>query len=69
MTSKSNSTWMVLAAALVASLWFSEASAAKGSFEQTLTVDAPILLDVSTGSGSINVQTGAAGKVEIVGRI
>lgn len=69
MTSKSSSTWIVLAVALVASLWFSEANAAKGSFEQTLTVDAPILLDVSTGSGSINVQTGAAGRVEIVGHI
>jgi hypothetical protein len=69
MTLKSNSTWMLLALLLVASLWFSEAHAAKGSFEQTLNVDEPILLDVSTGSGSITVQSGPAGRVEIIGHI
>jgi hypothetical protein len=69
MTLKSNSTWLALAVALIASLWFSEAHAAKGSFEQTLSVDEPILLDVSTGSGSITVESGPAGRVEIVGHI
>src|SRR5210317_2040317 len=69
MTFKSNTTWVVLAVALIASLWFSEARAAKGSFEQTLNVDEPILLDVSTGSGSITVQSGPAGTIEIIGHI
>lgn len=69
MTFKGNSTWMILAVALIASLWFSEAHAAKGSFEQTLGVDEPILLDVKTGSGSITVETGPAGRVGIVGHI
>ena len=69
MTLKSNSTWLALAVALIASLWFSEANAAKGSFEQTLSVDEPILLDVSTGSGSITVESGPAGRVEIVGHV
>lgn len=69
MTLKSNSTWIALALALVASLWFSEAQAAKGSFEQTLSVDEPILLNVSTGSGSITIQAGSAGRVEITGHI
>jgi len=69
MTLKSNSTWMLLGLLLVASLWFSEAHAAKGSFEQILNVDEPIILDVSTGSGSIKVETGAAGRVEIIGYI
>lgn len=69
MTLKSNSTWLALAVALIASLWYSEANAAKGSFEQTLSVDEPILLDVSTGSGSITIESGPAGQVEIVGRV
>jgi hypothetical protein len=69
MTIKSNSTWLALAAALIASLWFSEAHAAKGSFEQSLAVDEAILLDVSTGSGSITVESGPVGKVEIVGHV
>ena len=69
MNFKSNSTWIILACALVASLWFSEAQAAKGSFEQSLAVDEAITLDVSTGSGSITVQSGASGRVEIVGHI
>jgi hypothetical protein len=69
MTLKSNPTWMLLALLLVASLWFSEAHAAKGTFEQTLSVDEAIFLDVSTGSGSITVQSGPAGRVEIVGHI
>jgi len=66
---KSNATWLVLVIALVASLWVSEARAAKGSFEQTLNVDDAILLDVSTGSGSIDIRTGTSGKVEIIGHI
>jgi len=66
---KSNATWLVLAVALVASLWVSEARAAKGSFEQTLNVDDAILLDVTTGSGSIDIRTGTSGKVEIIGHI
>ncbi len=69
MNPKSNSTWILLAFALLASLWFSEAQAAKGSFEQTLDVDEPVVLDVSTGSGSITVQGGPAGRVEIVGHV
>ncbi len=69
MNPKSNSTWILLAFALLASLWFSEAQAAKGSFEQTLDVDGPVVLDVSTGSGSITVQSGPAGRVEIVGHV
>lgn len=69
MSFKTNTTWVLLGAALVASLWASEARAAKGSFEQTVAVDEAILLDVSTGSGSIDVRTGPAGKVEIVGHI
>ncbi|RZV39368.1 MAG: hypothetical protein EX272_00160 [Chromatiales bacterium] len=69
MNLKSNGSWIVLGVALVASLWASEARAAKGSFEQTLSVDEPILLDVSTGSGSIIIEAGAVDRVEIVGHV
>lgn len=69
MNNKSNATWVVLGVALVASLWFSEARAATGSFEQTLNVGDAILLDVTTGSGSITIQSGAGGQVEIIGHI
>jgi len=54
---------------LFASLWATDAVAAKGSFERTLTVDETILLDVSTGSGSITVSSGESGTVEVIGRI
>jgi hypothetical protein len=38
---------------------------AQGHFERTLTVSGPVDMDVETGSGSINVRPGAAGRVEI----
>ena len=60
---------LVIVSALIVSLWAGEAHAAKGQFEQTLSVDESILLDVSTGSGSITVSSGASGTVEIIGRI
>jgi len=66
---KSNGLWIVLSVALVASLWASEAHAAKDTFEQTLSVDEPILLDVSTGSGSITIEAGAVDRVEIIGHV
>ena len=40
-----------------------------GSFDRTLTVAEPVELDVRTGSGSIEVRAGAAGKVEVHGEI
>jgi len=70
MNLKSSGLWIVLGVALVASLWASEARAArKGSFEQTLSVDEAVLLDVSTGSGTITVQAGTGNTVEIVGHV
>lgn len=69
MNLKSNGLWIVLGFALVASLWASEARAAKGTFEQTLSVDEPIYLDVTTGSGSITIEAGAVDRVEIVGHV
>jgi hypothetical protein len=40
-----------------------------GSFDRTLTVTAPVDLEVRSGSGSIEVRTGQAGRVEISGRV
>lgn len=42
---------------------------AEGHFERTLKVTGPVELDVSTGSGSINVRTGDASTVRVYGTI
>jgi putative adhesin len=46
-----------------------KAQQAKGSFQRTLTVAGPVDLEVLTGSGSVDVRTGQAGRVEIAGRV
>lgn len=45
------------------------AQAAEGSFDRTLHVSGPVNLDVTTGSGSIQVRTGASGEVQVHGHI
>jgi DUF4097 and DUF4098 domain-containing protein YvlB len=45
------------------------AQSVQGSFDRTLTVSGPVELDVSTGSGSIELRTGAAGSLHVIGRI
>jgi hypothetical protein len=42
---------------------------ATGTFDRMLNVGEPLELDVQTGSGSIDVRAGAAGKVEVHGEI
>ena len=42
---------------------------AQGTFERTLTVNGPVDLSVRTGSGSIQIRTGAGDRVQILGRI
>src|SRR5437667_12269065 len=44
-------------------------AAAEGSFERTLKVTGPLELDVSTGSGHIDVRTGDSSTVRIRGTI
>ncbi len=44
-------------------------ASAEGSFQRTLQVSGPVNLDVSTGSGNIQVRTGGSGQVEVIGRI
>jgi hypothetical protein len=45
------------------------ARSAEGSFDRTLKVTGPVDLDVTTGSGSVTVRSGAAGAVRIHGEI
>lgn len=54
---------------LAASLFAADARAADGAFEERLAVDRPILLDVSTGSGSIDIVAGEGDEVFIRGEI
>ena len=42
---------------------------AQGTFERTLTVNGPVDLSIRTGSGSIQVRTGAGNQVQIRGRV
>src|SRR5271166_2821920 len=44
-------------------------ASAEGSFQRTLQVTGPVSIDLATGSGSVNVRTGASGQVEISGHI
>lgn len=62
----------LLAFALAALLWFSAMpaqAAARGSFQRTLNVTGPVDLDVRTGSGDIEVRSGAVNSVQVTGRI
>jgi DUF4097 and DUF4098 domain-containing protein YvlB len=43
--------------------------AVEGSFERTLKVSGPVDLDVNTGSGDIEVRSGAVGSVQVTGHI
>lgn len=45
------------------------AFSAEGSFDRTLNVTGPVRLDVSTGSGSIQVRTGSSNQVHVTGHI
>src|SRR5438034_10043557 len=45
------------------------AAYAEGSFQRTLQVTGPVNLDVSTGSGSIQIRTGGTNQVQVTGHI
>jgi DUF4097 and DUF4098 domain-containing protein YvlB len=44
-------------------------ASAEGSFQRTLQVNGPVSIDLTTGSGSVNVRTGSSGEVQITGRV
>jgi hypothetical protein len=45
------------------------AASSEGSFQRTLQVSGPVNLDLTTGSGSVNVRTGSSSQVEVTGHI
>ncbi|MGH9805248.1 MAG: DUF4097 family beta strand repeat-containing protein [Candidatus Acidiferrales bacterium] len=53
----------------IATLPASARVVAEGTFERTLAVTGPVDLGVKTGSGSISVRAGEAGRVRVVGTI
>ncbi len=57
-----------LAVAAILLPWMAVA-AEEGSFDRTLSVTGPVQLEVRTGSGSVEVTTGASGSVEVHGVI
>jgi hypothetical protein len=44
-------------------------ASAEGSFTRTLPVTGPVNLDLTTGSGSVNVRTGRSSQVLVTGHI
>ncbi|HXP17870.1 MAG TPA: DUF4097 family beta strand repeat-containing protein [Terriglobales bacterium] len=48
--------------------WPAEA-AAEGSFQRTLQVTGPVRMDLTTGSGNVEVRTGDASQVQVTGHI
>jgi len=62
------SAWPALVV-LVAICPMSAYAATEGSFDRTLNVSGTVYLDVSTGSGSIDIRRGASNRVEVHGRI
>ena len=61
--------WLTLLALAAAPALAGSVFSAEGSFERTLTVTGPVALDVTTGSGNIQIRTGESGRVRVVGRI
>ena len=50
-------------------VWATDVLAADGAFEERLTFDGPIVLDVATGSGSIDIRPGTVNEALIRGEI
>ena len=57
------------AAALICLLSPPAFGSAEGSFQRTLHVTGPVNLDLSTGSGNVQVRTGSSGEVQVTGHI
>jgi len=56
-------------AAMVCLLSLPAAASAEGTFQRTLQVTGPVTLNLTTGSGSVNVHTGGSGHVKVTGHI
>ena len=69
MNSTPNIRVLALCGILLSGFWAANASGATGTFQETLSVDGPLILDVSTGSGSIEIISGDSQRVEVTGHI
>ena len=70
MSYKRDTTLTLAACFIVACLQTLPASAsAEGSFQRTLQVNGPVGIDLTTGSGNVNVRTGSSGQVQITGHV
>jgi len=70
MSNRRNGPLILTACVVFACLHTLPASAsAEGSFQRTLQVNGLANVDLTTGSGSINVRTGSAGQVQITGHV
>jgi hypothetical protein len=54
---------------LLLTVWATDVLAADGAFEERLSLDGPILLDVDTGSGRIEIRPGSGNEAFIRGEI
>jgi len=62
-------TVVVLTAALVCLPAMPAAAAAQGSFQRALQVTGPVHMDLTTGSGNVEVHTGNSNQVQVTGHI
>jgi DUF4097 and DUF4098 domain-containing protein YvlB len=66
------SVWVITSvsiAALISLAALPAAAAAEGSFQRSLQVNGPVHLDLTTGSGNVEVRTGNSSQVQVTGRI
>jgi hypothetical protein len=60
---------LVFCASMVVATALPAAASAEGSFQRTLQVSGEVNLDVSTGSGDIQIHSGSSGQVQVNARI
>ena len=60
---------LLLSVLLLPGLAVADNHEAGSSFQETVALDGPVLLDVDTGSGSINIRAGSVGEAMITGEI
>ena len=69
---RSKSLWLPNAFAVATLILFQVlpvAAASEGSFQRTLTVNGPVHMDLTTGSGNVEVRTGSSNQVQVTGHI
>jgi DUF4097 and DUF4098 domain-containing protein YvlB len=64
-----HSSILTVIAAVLTCLQPVPAAAVEGSFQRTLQVTGAVNLDLTTGSGSVNIRTGSSSEVQITGHI